>query len=375
MIHSEQLRTKILPIAGGKGGVGKSVTAASLGILLGSYGKRTVLVDLDLGGSNLHTYLGRKNNNLGIGNYLASKDIDIGDIVQSTEHENLRFIAGDVLVEGVANISYGQKRSLISALSKMDVDFVLLDLGSGTHQNVIDFFLASNSGILVSTPQAPAILNTYGFLKNAVFRHIHRSTGSNKKVSEYLKKLHAETTANSTPPMTEIVTRIKKLGKNIGTEVEDFLKAFKPHLVLNMARSNQDLSIARSLRDLSRKNLDIELACLGGVYYEPEVNRAVSEQRPFITGAGSCTAGLQLDRIAQKLVHSPDFPDMPLDLEIYQDSFELAAIELESDGDPEAAGEGSDLRPEDLLEVMAAQKQEIQELRQTIHNLTVGGLR
>ncbi|MCA1753124.1 MAG: P-loop NTPase [Spirochaeta sp.] len=375
MIHSEQLRTKILPIAGGKGGVGKSVTAASLGILLGSYGKRTVLVDLDLGGSNLHTYLGRKNNKIGIGNYLASKDIKMDDILQTTEHENLRFIAGDVLVEGSANISYGQKRGLISALSKLDVDFILLDLGSGTHQNVIDFFLASNSGIIVSTPQAPAILNSYAFLKNAVFRHVHRSAGSNRKVSEYLKKLHAETTANSTPPMTEIVSRIKKLGKNIGTDVEDFLQAFKPHLILNMARSHQDLSIARSLRDLSRKNLDVELACLGAVYYEPEINQAVMEQRPFITGAASCTAGMQLDRLAQKLVHSPEFPHMPLDLEIYEDSFELAGIELESDGDPEATSETADLKPEELLEVMAAQKQEIQELRQTIHNLTVGGMR
>ena len=55
MIINENARCKILPIASGKGGVGKSVLVANLGISLASFGQRTVLVDLDLGGSNLHT--------------------------------------------------------------------------------------------------------------------------------------------------------------------------------------------------------------------------------------------------------------------------------------------------------------------------------
>jgi len=48
---------RIYPIGGGKGGVGKSFITANLGALLAKQGKRVVLVDLDLGGSNLHTFL------------------------------------------------------------------------------------------------------------------------------------------------------------------------------------------------------------------------------------------------------------------------------------------------------------------------------
>ncbi len=52
--------TKIIPVASGKGGVGKTSFVANVGYKLSSLGKTVILVDLDLGGSNLHTCLGVK---------------------------------------------------------------------------------------------------------------------------------------------------------------------------------------------------------------------------------------------------------------------------------------------------------------------------
>ncbi|MCK7483987.1 MAG: P-loop NTPase [Candidatus Moduliflexus flocculans] len=57
----------LIPIASGKGGVGKTVLAANLGVCLAALGRTVVLADLDLGGANLHTCLGVKNRNPGIG--------------------------------------------------------------------------------------------------------------------------------------------------------------------------------------------------------------------------------------------------------------------------------------------------------------------
>ncbi|HPE35715.1 MAG TPA: P-loop NTPase, partial [Spirochaetales bacterium] len=51
----------VIPVASGKGGVGKTVVAANLGLALSALGKTVVLVDLDLGGANLHTVLGVRN--------------------------------------------------------------------------------------------------------------------------------------------------------------------------------------------------------------------------------------------------------------------------------------------------------------------------
>ena len=46
---------RIIGVGGGKGGIGKSLLSASLGIDLARRGYRVVLLDADLGGANLHT--------------------------------------------------------------------------------------------------------------------------------------------------------------------------------------------------------------------------------------------------------------------------------------------------------------------------------
>ena len=51
------MTSTIIPIASGKGGVGKSFLAANLAIALAKLGKQVIVADLDFGGSNLHTCL------------------------------------------------------------------------------------------------------------------------------------------------------------------------------------------------------------------------------------------------------------------------------------------------------------------------------
>jgi flagellar biosynthesis protein FlhG len=75
----------IIPIASGKGGVGKSLIAANLSIALGQAGKKVCLADLDLGGSNLHMILGTPSPDRGIGTYLSSPNSSFEEIVCETD--------------------------------------------------------------------------------------------------------------------------------------------------------------------------------------------------------------------------------------------------------------------------------------------------
>ena len=63
----------IIPIASGKGGVGKSFLAANLSIALAGLGKKVIAADLDFGGSNLHSCFGIDNTDPGIGDYFRSR--------------------------------------------------------------------------------------------------------------------------------------------------------------------------------------------------------------------------------------------------------------------------------------------------------------
>ena len=61
----------IISIASGKGGVGKSVIAANLALLLAKKGKRVTLADLDVGGADIHILFGLMNPPLTLTDFLS----------------------------------------------------------------------------------------------------------------------------------------------------------------------------------------------------------------------------------------------------------------------------------------------------------------
>ena len=153
---------QIIPIASGKGGVGKSLVSANLAIALAQSGKRVVLVDLDLGASNLHLVLGNQSPKAGLGTFLTGNS-EFEEIIVPTDYANLMFIPGDSEIPGMSSIKSAQKNMLIKKLQAANCDFLLIDLGAGTHLSILDFFLLSPQGILVTAPTVTAILDGYLF--------------------------------------------------------------------------------------------------------------------------------------------------------------------------------------------------------------------
>ena len=157
--------SQIIPIASGKGGVGKSLLAANLAVALGQGGKRVVLVDLDLGASNLHLVIGQRPGIASLGTWFSGKT-DFKDIIQPTDYQNVYFIAGGSQIPDLTSLKYNQKIRLIRNLKNINCDYLILDLGAGTHQFILDMFLLSPQGLIVSAPAVTATLNGYLFLKN-----------------------------------------------------------------------------------------------------------------------------------------------------------------------------------------------------------------
>lgn len=378
MVINENNKRKIIPIASGKGGVGKSVIASNLAIMLANHGKRTVAIDLDLGGSNLHTYLGIKNTHAGIGNFLSAKDVTFDGIIVATPYKNLRFIPGDVLVTGTANLQHAQKRSIGNAITKLEADYIILDLGSGTNYTVIDFFLVANSGLVVTTPETPAILNAYGFLKNIVFRYLQRGLTRHKKASAYIDEIIRDRTPNSTPPVSKVLSEVARLSKTAGDEARNLVDTLKPLLLINQAQTPSDLDIGDRLRQLIRRNLDIGVESIGLVYEDRYIDRAIRHGLPVVVAEENSLAAREIERIALKIIQSERFPIMPLETDMYPDSFALTQIEAETDyveleqvEEPAAAPAGNPEDVREFLQVIGEQQKKIQELQGTIRMLTM----
>ena len=63
---------------------------------------------------------------------------------------------------------------VLRGMAKLSYDYILLDLGAGTAFNTIDFFMISNTGIFVTTPEPTSIENIYRLIRSVYFRKIHQ---------------------------------------------------------------------------------------------------------------------------------------------------------------------------------------------------------
>ena len=94
----------IVPIGGGKGGSGKSFLTANLGVLFAKQGHEVVLIDLDLGGANLHTLLGIANPRTGLNAFLSKAISNLNDAVVPTIIPNLFIISSMKCPIEIANL-------------------------------------------------------------------------------------------------------------------------------------------------------------------------------------------------------------------------------------------------------------------------------
>lgn len=272
----------ILPIASGKGGVGKTVLAANLGACLAGLGRTVVLADLDLGGANLHTCLGVKNRNPGIGALAWKQEKSLSNLLVETRVDRLWLIPGDNLLPGTANLEFFVKRRILRELSRLPADFVILDLGAGSSYNVVDFFLASSSGLLVIRPEATSVLNAYSFLKTTVFRMLFRSFPRAGEERRRIADFVARRVEGSGASFLELARELARDFPASAPPVLDQLARFFPRVVLNEGRGPKDAAMGLHLRDIVTRNLGIPIEYVGFLLRDESVPRSVAERTPLV---------------------------------------------------------------------------------------------
>lgn len=294
---------QIIPIASGKGGVGKSLLAANLGIALAQAGKKVILADLDLGASNLHLVLGVHSNKTGIGTFLT-KSSEFKDIIIQTEYENLQFIPGDSEIPGFAAIKIYQRNALVKELLNLNADFLILDLGAGTHLGILDFFLLSPKGIIITSPSVTSTLDAYVFLKNVVFRMLYSSFSAKSKGKPFFDELRNDSKSMQRLYIPVMIEELNKIDpKNTAKFLKKFNK-FKPRIIMNMIDDPKDAERAMKIRRSAKQYLNVELEHLGIIYNDSVQDIALSSRLPVIIYKPQSMIGQAIYRIAEKILQS-----------------------------------------------------------------------
>ncbi len=281
---------RVIAVGGAKGGVGKSILAANLGVYLASKGYRTVVIDLDLGAANLHLYLGVWALRHRINDYLDRQVDDLDGIAVPTEF-GPRLIGGGSSRLGSANLPFARKLKLMRAIKKIDADYVILDLGGDTSFNILDFFLLADYGLVMTTCDPAAYLDAYTFIKMALYRRLVRLFGPESVYRKFKDPaLVALIKDFVEPDQTKSPRKISDLLNHISAHVphrrylvEAAIQRFQPHIVVNMADNQQEVqALVKRMQQVAQRILSIQVQLAGTIPTDSRIARSAHDLKPEV---------------------------------------------------------------------------------------------
>jgi flagellar biosynthesis protein FlhG len=271
---------RILSVGGGKGGIGKSFLSANVAVSLTRLGFRVALVDLDFGAANLHTCLGVPSPKVGLFDFVSGRIENLEDVAVSGGVPGLTLYGGGQEFWQQIRPQAAQKIRLISRLQRLDVDYVILDLGAGTHVNTLDFFIFSHAGIVVVVPEPTSIENAYVFLKSVLYR----------KLQSIVKAIHQEEVAErlmqslgdprfATPPLAQL-QKFAAEEPEIGQKILSLIQMTHLGVVMNQVRTNADAEIGSSITQISQRYFGFGAEYLGSAIFDDVVWKSLRNRRP-----------------------------------------------------------------------------------------------
>ncbi|MBN2062189.1 MAG: AAA family ATPase [Deltaproteobacteria bacterium] len=305
-------KRKIIAVGGAKGGVGKSIFASNLSVFLSSRGLKTVAIDLDLGGSNLHLYLGEKTIlKRNINDFLKKRARTLPEIMTKTKYGPL-LIGGDSSEFGSANIQFTQKLKLLKAMQTIEADCVLIDLGGDTSYNILDFFLSADYGIVMTTCESASYVGAYHFIKAALYRKLNRLFGAESKYATMKdNKLARFIMEAITPQNGSGIKTIEELREGIKKNlplslplIDAAISGFNPYLVINKASEGIDtVQVVKKIQEVSRKFISTEVKFLGGISSHRQVGKSAVELVPVVAKYPEGEMSKEISNIVRNLLN------------------------------------------------------------------------
>ena len=158
---------RVISVASGKGGIGKSSIAVNLAIAMSRLGIRVLILDADFGLANIDVMLGITTR-LDL-SYVLRGERTLQEIVQ-LGHEGVRFISGGSGVSDLINMDDVQLAEMLAKIVRIDapIDVIIMDAGAGVSNNIMQTLLASDETIVVSSGEPTSVLDAYALVKTVV---------------------------------------------------------------------------------------------------------------------------------------------------------------------------------------------------------------
>jgi len=245
----ETREVKVVALASGKGGVGKTTLAINLAISLTRFGHRPMVVDADMGLGNVDLMLGltpRYN----LSHYLDGKK-EFEEIVVSGPSgiHLMPCSSGGKMPE---TFDSQAREKLVERLkNSFDYcDIAVIDTGGGLSDNIIDFLLHADEVFLVTTPEPTSIMDSFGVVKT-------------------------------------LAAEKEKLSVR---------------LMINMAHEKADARhVLSTLKLVTKQFQNVDFQYVGSVGLDPNVSKSVRHQQPIVLYNPASRAARDIEMLAMKL--------------------------------------------------------------------------
>lgn len=309
----EEGQGTLIAVGGAKGGIGKSVFSTNLAVLLSKRGYDTIVVDLDLGNSNLHLYLGETTVLKRSINDFINKRVESLDDVMIRSRFGPRFIGGNSSELGSANIHFSKKLRLLRAIRTLKADYIVLDLGGDTAYNILDFFLAADYGVVMTTPESASYIGAYHFIKAALYRKLNRLFGPESRYmaqrDRQLELFIQEATMSNGATQVKTIDQLKERAWGVKPgyqgHINKAIAEFKPYLVINKTPPDYAVKdLVDKLRGVTKRWLSKEVGYLGNISAQVDVEKSTSGLYPLVARQPNGEYAKQLGRITDNLLRS-----------------------------------------------------------------------
>jgi flagellar biosynthesis protein FlhG len=244
---------RVISVASGKGGVGKTNVVANLAVALRRRGKKVIVIDADLALANVDTLLGLHPK--ATLRHVLLGECSISDVLLEGP-AGVRIVPAASGFEELTNLDRAQRLHLLEEIDRLEdaFDVLLIDTAAGISPNVLFFTVAAQETLVVTTPEPTSLTDAYALIK-------------------VLTRRYSET---------------------------DF------GVLVNMARNEAEAR--RAFQHLSRvasRFLNVNLRYEGMVPFDHELPEAVRRQRTVLDLAPSSPASRAFDFLAEQIATAP----------------------------------------------------------------------
>lgn len=279
--ETEHPTATVWAVGSGKGGIGKSFISSNLAICLTRMGKSVTVIDLDLGGANLHTCFGVNSPQKSISDFISGRVSDLSSLAVETGIPGVQLISGFADDLNVTELSPEARERIIAETRKLSTPYVILDLGAGTNEHTLDFFLSADQKIIAVTPEPTSIENAYRFIKAAFYRKL-RQVERHHEIRDLIESVMNNRSQNGIRSPADLLRHLMAESPEAGSKLMADLMGFQLQIVLNQVRSREDIDLGHSMRSVCRKYFGVEAKYLGYLDHDNAAWRSLRKRKPLI---------------------------------------------------------------------------------------------